>query len=45
MYMPRMNRLDYKEVANAKITARFKQAGILVLSIIIGILISISVNY
>ena len=39
-----MNRMDYKEIANARITNRIKQAGVLILTIIIGILISISVN-
>ena len=39
-----MNRMDYKENANARITNRIKEAGLLILTIIIGILISISVN-
>ena len=39
-----MNRMDYKEIAHARITNRIKQAGVLILTIIIGILISISVN-
>jgi hypothetical protein len=44
MYMPRMERMDYKGIANARITARIKQALVLILTIIIGILISVSVN-
>lgn len=42
--MPRMDRLDFKEIANARISGRIKQAVVLLLSIIIGILISISVS-
>jgi hypothetical protein len=37
-------RMDYKDIANAKINTRMKQVGILILTIIIGILISVSVN-
>jgi hypothetical protein len=36
--------MDYKEIANARIAARIKQVGVLILTIIIGILISVSVN-
>jgi hypothetical protein len=42
--MPRMERLDYKEVANARITNRIKQVIVLILTIVIGILISVSIN-
>jgi hypothetical protein len=42
--MARINRIDFKDIANARISARFRQVGILILTIIIGILISISVN-
>lgn len=42
--MARMHRLDYREIANAKFTNRLKQVFILGLTIIIGILISVSVN-
>lgn len=42
--MARMDRLYYKEVANARVTARLKQVAVLMLTIVIGILISISVN-
>lgn len=44
MYMPRTNRMDYKEISNARIANRIKQVGVLILTIIIGILISISIN-
>lgn len=42
--MARMHRLDYKEIANARLNSRLRQSVILMLSIIIGILISISIN-
>lgn len=42
--MPRMDRIDYKEIANARISGRIRQAIVLLLTIIIGILISVSVN-
>jgi hypothetical protein len=42
--MPRMERLDYREIANAKVTTRIKQVGVLILTIVIGILISVSIN-
>ena len=44
MYMPRTDRVSYKEIANARITGRIKQMVVLILTIIIGILISVSVN-
>jgi hypothetical protein len=44
MYMPRMDRVSYKEIANARIGARIKQMVVLILTIVIGILISVSVN-
>jgi hypothetical protein len=36
--------MDYKEISNARVTARIKQVVVLILSIIIGILVSVSVN-
>jgi hypothetical protein len=42
--MPRTERLDYKEIANAKVASRIKQMGVLILTIVIGILISVSIN-
>jgi hypothetical protein len=42
--MYRMERIDYKEIANARISNRIKQVVVLILTIIIGILISVSVN-
>jgi hypothetical protein len=39
-----MERIVYKDVANARIGGRIRQFGVLVLTIIIGILISVSVN-
>jgi hypothetical protein len=39
-----MERIDFRDVANARISNRLKQVFVLVLTIIIGILISVSVN-
>lgn len=39
-----MERLDFKDIANARIGGRIRQFVVLILTIIIGILISISVN-
>ncbi len=43
--MQRTSRLDYRQVANAKISNRIKEVFVLILTVIIGILISVSVNY
>ncbi len=40
-----MERVDYREIANARVTGRIKQVLVLFLTIVIGILISVSVNY
>jgi hypothetical protein len=42
--MARIQRLDYREIANARFTNRLRQVLILALTIVIGILISVSVN-
>jgi hypothetical protein len=39
-----MDRLDFKQIANARISGRIKQAVVLLLSIIIGVLISMTVG-
>lgn len=39
-----MNRLDFRDVANARISARLKQVFVLVLAVLIGMLISVSCN-
>jgi hypothetical protein len=36
-----MNRVDFKNVANAKMAARLKQVFVLFLAVVIGILISV----
>lgn len=43
--MARTHRLDFKEINNARINGRLRQVFILVLSIIAGILVSVSVNF
>lgn len=40
--MPYMNRLDFRDVSNARISARLKQVLVLVLAVLIGMLISVS---
>lgn len=42
--MKTMDRLDFREIANAKISSRLRQAAILLLAIIIGMILSVSVN-
>ena len=42
--MKTMERLDFREIANAKISSRLRQAVILLLTIIIGMILSITVN-
>jgi hypothetical protein len=42
--MPRMQRLDYREIANARISNRIRQVVVLILTIVAGILISVSIN-
>ena len=42
--MPYMNRLDFRDVSNARISARLKQVLVLVLAVLIGMLISVSCN-
>jgi hypothetical protein len=44
MYTQKTGRLDYREIASARISSRMKQLGVLVLTVIIGILISVTVN-
>ena len=39
-----MQRIDYREIANARITNRIKQFVVLILTIVAGILISVSIN-
>jgi hypothetical protein len=39
-----MQRLDYREIANARITNRIRQVVVLILTIVAGILISVSIN-
>jgi hypothetical protein len=43
--MQRTSRMDYRTIANAKVNNRIKEVVVLVLTIIMGILISVSVNY
>jgi hypothetical protein len=40
-----MNRVDFRDIANAKMTARFRQVLVLFLAIVVGILISVGVNF
>jgi hypothetical protein len=42
--MPRIDKLSYRNAAKAQISARLKQLMILVLTVIIGMLISVTVN-
>jgi hypothetical protein len=42
--MPRIDRLSYQEAAKARASARIKQFLVLVLTVIIGILVSVTVN-
>ena len=42
--MAHMNNLDFREISNARISSRIKQVGVLVVTIIIGMIISVSVN-
>ena len=42
--MPYTKNLDYRDVANARISARMKQVLVLALAIVVGMLISVSVN-
>lgn len=39
-----MNRVDFRDIANARIAARLKQVLMLFLAVVVGILISVSVN-
>ena len=39
-----MNRVDFRDIANARIAARFRQVLVLFLAVVAGILISVSVN-
>lgn len=39
-----MNRVDFRDIANARIAARLRQVLVLFLAIVAGMLISISVN-
>lgn len=40
-----MNRVDFREIANARIAARLRQVLVLFLAVVAGILISVSVNF
>jgi hypothetical protein len=42
--MSRTARLNYKDATRARVSARIKQLFVLVLTVIIGILISVTVN-
>jgi hypothetical protein len=39
-----MEEINFKEIANGKIAARFKQVGVLIIIIVIGILISLAIK-
>ncbi len=40
-----MNRVDFRDIAKARIAARLKQVFVLFLAVVGGILISVSVNF
>jgi hypothetical protein len=42
--MPRIDRLSYRDASRAKFSARIKQLLVLVLTVIFGILLSVTVN-
>lgn len=40
-----MNRVDFKQMANARIAARLRQILVLFVAVVVGILVSVSVNF
>ncbi|WP_255534593.1 hypothetical protein [Chryseolinea lacunae] len=42
--MAYMNNIDYRDIANARLSSRLKQVLVLALVIVIGMLVSVSVN-
>jgi len=40
-----MNRVDFKEIANARIAARLRQVLVLFIAVVVGILLSVSINF
>lgn len=40
-----MNRVDYRGIAHARMAARFRQALVLFLAVVVGILVSVSINF
>ena len=40
-----MNRVDYRDIAHARIAARLRQVLVLFAAVVVGILISVSVNF
>ena len=42
--MAYMRHIEYREVANARLSARLKQVLVLALVVVIGLLVSVSVN-
>lgn len=40
-----MNRVDFKQMAHARIAARLRQVVVLFVAVIVGILVSVSVNF
>lgn len=40
-----MNRVAYRGVANARMAARFRQVLVLFLAVVVGILVSVSINF
>ena len=42
--MKTMDRIDFREIANAKISSRLKQVFILAMAIVLGMILSVGVN-
>ena len=40
-----MNRVDFRGIANARMAARLRQVLVLFLAVVVGILVSVSVNF
>jgi hypothetical protein len=40
-----MNRVDFKQMAHARMAARLRQVVVLFAAVVIGILVSVSVNF
>jgi hypothetical protein len=40
-----MNRVDYRGIAHARMAARFRQVLVLFLAVVVGILVSVSINF